>query len=178
MSTVPMQNANGRPSELVCRSGNAYPSDQSGVVNVQAGQDVTDAINNGWIHYTGLVSNTPTAYNVDAGTTAHAATAVNFTGGQDVTLNMSGTLAGAANLTTPTAVAILALLSNPVIGQGYVLRIINASAGAFAWTLVAGAGVTLSGTMSIAQSTFRDFNITVTSLTTIKIQSVGTGTNS
>jgi hypothetical protein len=122
-----------------------------------------------------------TAVSTNTPTTLSAASMVNA---QDNYINMTATLAGAGTLNTPTAVALITALQavNPAVGVGYSvgLRVINSSGGAFAWTLTAGTGVTITGTASIAQNTFRDFVLTVTSLTaqTVTIQQVGTGTTS
>lgn len=82
---------------------------------------------------------------------------------------------GAANLTTRTAAQMIAD-ANLVIGDSYVLEITNTSGGTT--TLVAGTGVTLTGTMTMATNSTRRFNVKVTGSATITIQSTGTGTQS
>lgn len=119
-----------------------------------------------------------TKYGAATNTAAFTATGAQFAGAQDVTLNLTGALAGAANITTPTAAQILAAIPNGAVGQSYRLRIINSSGGAFAWTVVADASVTLTGTASIAQNTWRDFYVTVLTATTASMQAIGTGTQS
>ena len=82
---------------------------------------------------------------------------------------LSGTPTAAANYTTPTAAQFCSAL--PQVAQlsggtnnNFALDsfIRNTSAGAFTITVVAGAGVTLTGTMTIAQNTIRHFLIVPT----------------
>jgi hypothetical protein len=119
-------------------------------------------------------------YGTNTATAGATLTAANIyaVGAVDVTLNMTGTLAGAANAQLPTVASLVTLIANPIVGQTYRLRVINSSSGNFAWTVTTNTGWTLAGTMTIAQNTFRDFNVTLTSLTAATLQSVGTGTNS
>lgn len=74
-----------------------------------------------------------------------------------------------------TAAQMLADFTGAVVGQTYTARIINSGAGTLTLTTDAGATVTLTGTMTVAQNTWRDFIITFTSSTTVTIVSVGTG---
>lgn len=62
------------------------------------------------------------------------------------------------------------------VGTAYRFRVTNASSGAFAWTIVTNTGWTLGGTMTINQNTWREFVLTLNSLTTATLQSVATGT--
>lgn len=123
-------------------------------------------------------------YNTNAATAATTLTAAQLTGGfADVVLAMTGALAAGANATTDTAANIMAAIPDgqAYVGYSYKLRIINESSGAFAWTVVGGTGVTVTGTASIAQNTWREFIATVTavgSAPTITLQSAGTGTSS
>lgn len=64
--------------------------------------------------------------------------------------------------TTPTAGNIIGALNNPVVGESYWLIIRNTVA--VAQTMVAGNGVTLAGTTSIAASTVRLYMITITNV--------------
>jgi len=117
------------------------------------------------------------AYNVDSSAVAHVLTAAKLTGAAvDVSLALTGALAAAANATTDTAADIISAIPLAYVGQTYGLRIINNSSGAFAWTIVAGVGVTVNGTATIAQNTFRDFVVTIATATTVTLQSVGVGT--
>ncbi len=58
------------------------------------------------------------------------------------------------------------------------LRVINQSSGNFAWTVTTATGWTLTGTMTVAQNTFRDFMVSFTSKTAAVLTSVGTGSMS
>ena len=121
------------------------------------------------------------AYYADSNAAAHVLTAAELTGAfASVVLALTGALAAAANATTDTAANIVAALPSPSVGTTYTLRVINESSGAFAWTIVGGAGVTVTGTASIAQNTWRDFIVTVTAVATpaVSLQNVGTGTYS
>lgn len=81
---------------------------------------------------------------------------------------------GAANLTTRTAALMIADFDGVQIGDSYVLQITNTSAGTT--TLVAGTGVTLTGTMTMATNSTRTFIVTINTATTLTIQSVSIGT--
>lgn len=136
-----------------------------------------------WNNPTGLreFAQPSVAYNTDSSAAAHVLTAANLTGGAvDVTLALTGTLTAAETATTDTAANIIAAIPNAqrYTGFTYNLSIINESSGDFAWTIGAGTGVTINGTKTIAQNTWRNFIITVTSTTTVTLQSAGTGTNS
>lgn len=115
--------------------------------------------------YTAVSTNTPATL-----------TGAQMAGSNDVAINMTAALAGAGTLNSATAAQIVAAIPGVQPGFSYNLRIINSSSGNFAWTLTTATGITLSGTMTMAQNTFRDFYVTVTSLTAVAIQSVGTGT--
>ncbi len=122
---------------------------------------------------------TSDVYNTNSSTSGTTLTAANISGARDeVTLNMTGALGGAANAQLPLVSDLVAAIPDPVAGQSYRLRIINSSSGAFAWTVTTNSGWTLTGTMTIAKDTFRDFYITLTSLAAAVLQQRGTGTNS
>lgn len=76
--------------------------------------------------------------------------------------------------TTPTAAALVAAVPGAVTGQSFVLSISNKTA--FAETLLAGSGVTLSGYTVIPANSTADFLVTFTSLTAVAI--VGFAVNS
>lgn len=123
------------------------------------------------------------AYNTNTATSATTLTAAQMSGGADkVVLDLTGTLTAAANATTDTATNIIAAIpqGQRYVGATYILRIINDSSGAYAWTVVAGSGVTLTGTATIAQHTWREFLVTLTNISTpaVSLQGIGTGTNS
>jgi|SRR5579863_1402970 len=119
------------------------------------------------------------AFNSNAATAGATLTAANITGGAaDVFLAMTGTLGGAANAQLPTVANMVAALHAPTVGTSFKLRVINRSSANFAWTVTTNTGWTLTGTMSVAQNTWRDFVVTLTALSTATLQAVGTGTDS
>jgi hypothetical protein len=86
--------------------------------------------------------------------------------------------AGAARSdTTPTAAQIIEGLTvsgrPPVVGNAVEILIRNTSAGAFAVTLLAGAGVILAGTMTIAQNENRKFLVMVGTGGAVTVTSLG-----
>jgi hypothetical protein len=134
--------------------------------------------------WTVQIANVPSAfqYNTNAAVASASLTGANISSGTpgfiDVTLNLTGTLTGAANATLPTVANTAAAILNPSSTQQWRLRIINSSSGAYTWTVLTNTGWTLNGTMTIAQNTWRDFYVTFQSLTTATLQSIGTGTYS
>ena len=121
------------------------------------------------------------AYNTDTSTAAHVVAAAKLTGGaKDVVLAMTGALGAGATATTDTAANIIAAipLGQRYVGFTYKLRVVNESSGAFAWTVAGGTGVTVTGTATVAQNTWREFIVTIASATTVTLQNVGTGTYS
>jgi hypothetical protein len=121
-------------------------------------------------------------YNVDSTATAHVLTAATYlTGGATgVILAMTGALTGATTATTDTAANIIAAIpqAQRYIGFTYRLRVINESSGDFAWTIAGGTGVTITGTATVAQDTWREYVVTIATATTVTLQNVGTGTYS
>ena len=93
---------------------------------------------------------------------------------------LSGTPTAAANYTTPTAAAICSALAGVGTAQGASgggnaadLWIRNTSGGANTITVLAGTGVTLTGTMTIAQNNFRHFKIVANSTPCTTVQVFG-----
>jgi len=80
------------------------------------------------------------------------------------------------SLTLPLGTAMDTALPNAAIGASYTLRIINANSGTA--TIVTNTGWTLTGTLTLATNTTRDFVITRTAAGTYTGVSVGTGTTS
>jgi len=80
---------------------------------------------------------------------------------------------------TPTAALIVAAIPNAVIGSMFEFVIINEADAAETITITAGAAVTLSGTMTIAQNNQRRFRAQVTAIGTpaVRITSIGTSAN-
>lgn len=98
------------------------------------------------------------------------------TGAQDVTLLSSNATPGAQ--TVRTAAQMFADTPNAFVGFSWALRITNTGAGTLTLTADAGPTVTLTGTMTVLQNTFRDFVCTFTSATAATITTTGTGTYS
>lgn len=140
--------------------------------------DATDAVFN-HVQTVPLLDLPSTQYAALTNTTGFTLTAAgNEAGAADCVLNLTGTLGAGANVQSDTAANIVAAVPNARAGMSYKLRIINSSSANFAWTLTTNTGITLNGTMSMAQNTWRDFIVTLTSLTAVAIQAVGTGTQS
>jgi len=132
-------------------------------------------------------------YQANASAVTFTALVANIIGGASgsdfITLNLTGAPGGAANITTPTALALAQGFTQAQVNQTWVLRIIN-TANTAAWTLVGGTGVTVNGTATVATGTWRDFLFTITAITatggvispanitaaTITAQSIGSGT--
>jgi hypothetical protein len=124
-----------------------------------------------------------TSYNAATNTTGFTATQQQIMAAEQTYLNLTGTLGAGAALTLPTVAAMIATLTptQAQVGSTIVLRVINSSGGAFAWTVTTNTGWTLSGTQTIAQNTWRDFIVQLTNVgttPTATVQSVGTGTQS
>jgi len=119
------------------------------------------------------------AFNTNVATTGATLSAANVTGGiSTVDLALTGTLGAGANIQMPTVVATTLAMATPAVGSSYRLRIINESSANFAWTVTTNTGWTLTGTMTIAQNTWREFVVTLNTLTTATLQSVAVGTYS
>jgi len=103
------------------------------------------------------------------GTTTTTFAAGELTGGDFVTYNNTQGTPGSIATRTAT----LMFTDDPFsrVAGAYRLRIIN-NQGTGTLTVTAGTGVTLTGTMTIAVNTFRDFNVTYTSATALVIQSI------
>lgn len=128
--------------------------------------------------WTAQVATTKTAaFNTNSATSSVTLTAANITGGAAaVDLALTGALGGAANAQLPTVASMVLAMHSPVVGSSFRLRICNQSSGAFSWTVTTNTGWTVTGTMSIAQNTWREFVVTLNSLTTATIQNVAVGT--
>jgi len=133
--------------------------------------------------------NPPIGYAVFGNTGSIVLPASQICTGRNISyVNMLGTLAANATLTTDTAANIITFLQGlfgpnvTTVGTTWSMRISNASAGAFSWTLAGGTGVTVNsmggdaGSLAIAQNTWRDFLVSVQSATTVLMISMGTGT--
>jgi hypothetical protein len=83
----------------------------------------------------------------------------------------TGTTPG--NLQFPTASDLVAAIPNAQVGFAYILEIRNGSGSANTATITTNTGITLTGTMTIAQNVTRRFIVTLTSLTAVTVQSMG-----
>lgn len=115
----------------------------------------------------------PAQYTTGTTTTTFAA---NQLSGASYTVynNTQGT---PGSIATRTATQMFSDDPNARVGGTYILRVKNGQ-GTGTLTITAGGGVTLTGTMTVAINTYRDFLVTYTSATALTIQSIGTGTDS
>lgn len=109
--------------------------------------------------------------------TISTAAAVTYTAAQIfgglILRNTTG--AGRADL-MPTVASMAAYLTNPykIAGASYDFTIRNTAGAAETITLTTNTGLTLSGTMTIAQSNSKTFRIVFTNATTATVYSLGT----
>jgi hypothetical protein len=118
-------------------------------------------------------------YSTDSSTAGFTVAAAKITAPNLAVLDLTGALAAGDNVQLDTVAHVIAGFSQPYNGQTYLLRIINNSSGAFAWTVTTNTGWTLVGTMTIGQNTYRDFLVTLTDVVahTATLQNVGSGGN-
>lgn len=103
-----------------------------------------------------------------------------FNTGADSVLFLTGAQSGGVNYNLPTVAAIFASLVGygpiDIIGASWKIRIIN-NATTQTITVAATAGWTLgSGTNSMANNSYRDFVVNITSQTTATMTEIGSGT--
>lgn len=109
----------------------------------------------------------------DNGTT-QTLTAAMITGGQFTShVSTGGTT---PSLTLPLGTAMDTAMPDFQVGQSYLLRVINSNSGTA--TIVTNTGWTLTGTLTLATNTTREFVVTKTGTATYTAVNVGTGTNS
>lgn len=126
---------------------------------------------------TGGVAALPSGkYTAATNTADFTATGVQAAGAERTYLNLTGNIGAGRAITLPTAAEIVAAIPNAYVGQTYFLSISSTGTGNFAWTVTTNTGLTLVGTMTIAEYQRRDFLVTLTSLTAISIQSLGSST--
>lgn len=117
----------------------------------------------------------PPARYVTAALESAAIPAASLADAAHVSFDNTGTTP--ANLQMPTAAqlyaALLAAFPAMQIGFAYDLSIRNSSGSANTATITTNTGITLTGTMTIAQNTTRNFVVTVVSATAITVQSMG-----
>lgn len=166
---------NGLPSATSITGNETIPAD----TNLPGGATPqTEAITLTQLQQSVSASTSFSANTATTSTTLTVAQVTGNSGAGEVVLSMTGTLGAGATATTPTAAAIIAALPAVKSGTAYTLRVINNSSGAFAWTVAGGTGVTVTGTATVAQNTFRDFAVTVNSSAgTVTLQNIGSGTN-
>lgn len=97
--------------------------------------------------------------------------AANMAGADFVAFENTGTTP--ANLQSDTAANIVAAMPGAILGKTYVLEVRNSSGSANTATITTNTGITLHGTMTIAQNTTRKFMVVLTSLTAVDIYSMG-----
>jgi hypothetical protein len=107
------------------------------------------------------------------GTTTTTFTAGQLTGAQWV--SYASTAATPGSIATRTAAEMFADDPYARVGGGYRLRVSNTASGAATMTITAGSNVTLTGTATVADATYRDFVVTYTSATALVIQNIGSG---
>lgn len=123
-------------------------------------------------------ANTPNAAfgTADNGTTQTLTAAMVAVAGVDIVYHLS-TSGSTPSLTLPLATAIFTQEgASFVTGSTYVLRVINANSGTA--TIVTNTGWTLSGTLTLATNTWREFLVVAASATTLTGTVTGTGTYS
>lgn len=119
------------------------------------------------------------AYNTNSNASgAVTLTAAQCAGGsQEVWVNCTGTQSGAFNIDLPTVASLVAAMQaaglNPVPGGSFILDIMNTCGAAETGTVMTATGWTLTGTMTVAQNTYRKLLVTITSLTAFAAQSLG-----
>lgn len=105
-------------------------------------------------------------------------TAAQVTGASNlVVCELTGAQSGGVNATLPIVTTVTPLLHCPTVGTSYMLRMVNVGSTQVI-TLTTASGWTLTGTLTIANNTWRDFVVTVATLTTMTAASVATGTYS
>lgn len=123
----------------------------------------------------GLVGNFGGGLAADANAIGHTLSVANFLSGVFVRIGP----AGAFSDTTPTAAQIVAAIPNVVVGSNRLIAIQNSAGGLM--TLLAGTGVALSGTTTVAAGSTRWFLASVTNATSgseaINLQGISTASS-
>lgn len=117
-------------------------------------------------------------YNTDATTASKTLSGTEMSGAAQCFLAFTGVAGAGVAATLPTVANLIAALpsvvqANPV-GITWQLRVINVAT-TQTITMTTNTGWTLSGTMTVATTTWRDFVVTITSATTASIQNAGGG---
>ena len=108
----------------------------------------------------------------DNGTTQTLTPAM-VTGGGEVFHTSTG--GSTPTLTLPLAADVIAL-AGLAVGQSYLLRVINSNSGTA--TIASNTGWSLTGTLTLATNTWREFVVTMNGAGTLTAVNVGTGSNS
>ncbi len=175
----------------------AFTLADSTTAGTQTISHYTEAVTGGTLHLVVTASNVPGApstqppslsfvssassqlpiaqYTTSSVTTGSIAQGV-VTGAQFSVWAQTGATPG--NQLMRTAAQLFADIPGAYAGMTVRFRIINTGAGTLTVAADAGATVTISGTATVAQNTWRDFILTLTSATAATVQSVGVGTQS
>lgn len=133
----------------------------------------------GWVAWEMGASDLPVQYIAMTNTTNAAIVSATFLQAPEMVINMTGTLGSGQTLTLPSVANFITHLPRGfAIGATFKLRIINSGAGAFSWTVTTNNFWTLTGTMTVAQNTFRDFVATLVDTTHATLVTTGVGTYS
>lgn len=117
------------------------------------------------------------SYAVDGATGSFVPPAALVAGAAEVVVALTGTLAADSTMTMPTATAMIAVIPGAFVGQSYVLRVLNDSGASHVWTVVGNASVTVAGSATIAQNSWREFLVTLgAGLLSVAMQNIGGGT--
>lgn len=149
-------------------SGSSYTPDANGLVLVDP-LDLTIMELSGFLPVTSILKD---AQYSTAALQSAVIPAANLAGAKVVAFENTGTTP--ANLQFDTAANIVAAIPNARVGAAYLLKIRNSSGSANTATITTNTGITLTGTMTIPQNTTREFLVTLTSLTAVAVNSLGT----
>lgn len=118
-----------------------------------------------------MLTNLPVAQYATAALQTATMTGAQVAGADIVVFDNTGTTPG--NLQMPTAAQLVAAIPNAQPGFSYMLQVRNSSGAANTATITTNTGITLTGTMTIAQTVTRSFVVTLNSLIAVTVQSIG-----
>lgn len=169
-----------------------YQNNTNGIATIAGGAGITVSANtvvpgNSWARFlltmtsatagtmvgisAGSVTALPASQYSTAALQSAQMTAAQVAGAAWVNFDNTGTTP--ANLQMPTAANLIAAIPNAQIGMNYMLAIRNSSGSANTATITTATGITLTGTMTIAQTVTRLFNVSMTGAATVTVQSMG-----
>lgn len=127
------------------------------------------------IYGMGVASNAslPPSKFTTAALSAGTIPAASITGADLCVWQNTGATPGAQ--TFPTAATLYAAIPNAFIGMTSIFRVVNTGAGTLTLTADAGPTITITGTATIAQNVWREYQLTFTSATAATVQSIGSG---